>query len=236
VKGSRSRNRSSLITSSQHQVHPRLEEVVKRHLETTWRGDMHQPSVEAFRKLVEMIGDDNQKQIIFDSGCGTGETTRDIARVFPECLVIGIDRSEKRLGRLCGGDWPTETNLWSENNAIWVRAELTTFWRIALAANWRLHKHFVLYPNPYPKPGQLKRRWHAHPVFPVLLALGGQLDLRSNWLLYMQEFAEAVNLATGSNPDITTMGESNISSPFEEKYRRSDHQLYRLRFDLGSGY
>jgi tRNA (guanine-N7-)-methyltransferase len=233
LKDSSSKNRSSVITSSQNDIHPRLDEVVKRHLKTTWRGGLHQPSVAVFHLLEQILGAADKAAIIFDSGCGTGESTRNIARFFPHCLVIGIDRSEKRLGRLCGDNWPTDSDLWRENNAIWVRAELATFWRLALTANWRLYKHFLLYPNPYPKPGQLKRRWHAHPVFPVLLELGGELELRSNWLIYMNEFSRALNIASGLSAQVTATGESEVSSPFEKKYRLRGQELHKLNIELG---
>lgn len=170
---------------------------------------------------------------MLDSGCGTGTSTRTLAAMHPDCLVIGIDRSLSRLSRLGQSAFP-----FRQDNAIWVQAELASFWRLALEAGWRLHHHYLLYPNPWPKPGQLQRRWHAHPVFPRILALGGVLELRSNWRIYAEEFRQALLLA---RPGMEIRLESAVSeqdwegieTPFGLKYARSGHRLYRLVHDLG---
>ena len=43
---------------------------------------------------------------------------------------------------------------------------------------WLTDHHLLLYPNPYPKPRQRGRRWHFHASLPLLLALGGSLEVR----------------------------------------------------------
>src|SRR5699024_12751153 len=55
------------------------------------------------------------------------------------------------------------------------------------AAGWRLEKHYVLYPNPWPKAAHLGRRWHGHPAWRELLLLRGEMVCRSNWRLYLDE-------------------------------------------------
>ena len=70
-------------------------------------------------------------------------------------------------------------------NLILMRADLNDFYRLAADAGWRLARHFILYPNPWPKSVHLKRRWHGAPVFPYMLRLGGVMELRSNWKLYL---------------------------------------------------
>lgn len=48
-----------------------------------------------------------------------------------------------------------------------------------------------------PKIGHLSRRWHGHPVFPAMLELGGVLECRSNWKIYvLNEFCFAVERLT----------------------------------------
>jgi tRNA G46 methylase TrmB len=61
-------------------------------------------------------------------------------------------------------------------NAILLRAELSDlFTLISSKSDWIIHSHYLLYPNPYPKSKHLQRRWHGHPIFPVILALGKHL-------------------------------------------------------------
>jgi len=183
---------------------------------------MHPPSCRAFDDLhpiVEAAG----RPLVLDSGCGTGESTRILARSFPDHLVIGVDKSESRLARLAAKQFP-----WREGNAVWVRADLTTFWRLATQARLVLDRHYLLYPNPWPKPGQLQRRWHAHPVFPELLGLGGRLEMRTNWRVYADEFAFVLFRLQSRvvEPDVLEPGEP--LTPFERKYRDSGHVLYSV--------
>lgn len=201
---------------------------MRKHLSIPWRAPLHWPSQEAFAALRRLVGPEiTTRELIFDSGCGAGEATRQMARAFPGALVIGIDRSEKRLCRTGHQSFPAR-----EGNIVWVRAELSSFWRMAAAAGWRLARHYLLYPNPSPKPGQVLRRWHAHPVFPELLALGGMIELRSNWKVYVEEFALALAAAGLPTPRLERLQDVELVSRFEQKYRASGHALYRLQVAL----
>ena len=224
-----SRQQSKPVHSSQNAVHPKLEQTLRRHLSTTWREPLHPPTVAAFEALSEM-GPRPGARLVLDSGCGTGESTRLIARAHPDCLVIGIDKSLARLSRLGSVSLP-----YREGNALWLRAELASFWRLALGAGWRLESHYLLYPNPWPKSGQLYRRWHGHPVFPDLLRLGGRLEMRSNWRVYAEEFAAAATLALGKPVTPVLLTATEITTPFERKYRASGHPLYSVAVSCDGG-
>ena len=83
-----------------------------------------------------------------------------------------------------------------KGNVKLVRADLVDFWALVYRDKyWQIHSNYLLYPNPYPKSQHLKRRWHGHPVFPILLGLGGNLIVRSNWNIYCEEFLDAVKTA-----------------------------------------
>ena len=79
-----------------------------------------------------------------------------------------------------GGENEGAISLHLNSNAILIRAELSDFFTlVAFQSDWIVHSHYLLYPNPYPKGKHLKRRWHGHPIFPVMLALG-QSNLKSD--------------------------------------------------------
>ena len=101
-------------------------------------------------------------------------------------------------------------------------------------AGLRLARHYVLYPNPWPKIGHLGRRWHAHPVFPWIPRLGGVLECRSNWLVYIEEFALALEVAIGRPVAWEAFSAEVPLTPFERKYRDSGQTLYRLGVDLSA--
>ena len=75
-----------------------------------------------------------------------------------------------------------------------MNADAPAFWQLATLAEWQLHKHYFLMPNPYPNSRHLCRRWHAHPSFPLVPLLGGDIEVRSNWLSYLTEFAQAAEV------------------------------------------
>jgi tRNA G46 methylase TrmB len=213
------------VASAQDAAHEHLEKVVRSHLVRPWRAPLHRPTLVAFEQLTRLAGAElATRPLVLDSGCGSGECTREIAAAWPEAIVLGIDRSAHRLARTGHRAFPAR-----EGNLVWVRAELASFWRLALERRWRLARHYLLYPNPYPKRAQLRKRWHGHPVFPVLLALGGALEMRSNWRVYVEEFAQALACATGHAANWERLVVSRPISGFERKYLASGHELYRLR-------
>lgn len=216
---------SRQVSTSQRGVHPKLGAVLEKRRQRPWLQPLHVPSIAAFAALQRIVGP-AEHGLVLDSGCGTGESTRAIARALPDCLVVGVDKSAARLARTGARVFPHR-----EGNTIWLRADLPTFWRLALEAGWHLRRHYLLYPNPWPKPGQLLRRWHAHPVFPSLLALGGRLEMRCNWDLYAQEFALAAGFFLGRKIVVSAPGDPVPISPFERKYAASGHALYSVVAD-----
>jgi tRNA G46 methylase TrmB len=142
-----------------------------------------------------------------------------LAQRHPRHLVIGIDRSAQRLQRHAAG---------SADNYLLLQAECEPLWQQLAAGNWRVDYHYLLYPNPWPKSRHLQRRIHGHPGFRDLLALGGRVELRSNWQLYVEEFGVAMHLA-GVRGLVRQLPEAPALTRFEDKYRRSGQALWRYQ-------
>lgn len=137
--------------------------------------------------------------------------------------VLGIDKSADRLSR--HGDV-------SLSNYRLVRADVNDFWRLLAEQGITVARHCLFYPNPYPKSSQLRKRWHGSPAFPSLIALGGSLEVRSNWRIYLEEFAIALQTA-GFASTITDLDEASTPiSRFEAKYRASAQPLHALTATL----
>jgi tRNA (guanine-N7-)-methyltransferase len=214
---------SGLVSSKQRGIHPHLEKSVQRHLQTTWAQPFHTPTLEAFHQLKREGVFTADVPFILDSGCGTGNSTRQLAEKFPQHIVIGADRSRTRLAKS-----RVSSNLCRHGNLVLIRAELATLWRLLLNDGHLPEKHFLLYPNPWPKPGHLLRRWHAHPVFPQLLSLGGEIEMRCNWEVYALEFARAVSFASGVDVPVKKIQPDTGMTPFERKYMEREQALYAV--------
>lgn len=179
-------------------------------------------TTEAFEEALVFVNNFNRKSgekpdVILDSGCGTGRSTLLLGERFPNSIVLGIDRSLSRLERnflFRGVERSDEKDGMDEErhdlqlkesspmtqevpafrNVLLIRAELTDFWRCCLNAGWNIQRHYLLYPNPYPKISRVKNRWYAHPSFPIILMLGGDLIVRSNWKQYLDEFQSSLEI------------------------------------------
>lgn len=213
---------SSSIESAQTGIHDKLIELVLKHRDAEYRKPIASWNADAYRQAMSRW--DGHSPIVLDAGCGVGWSTLQLGREYPDHFVIGVDQSEDRLGR--------GKPLTQPDNVQFVRADLVDFWRLLANDSIRLARHYLLYPNPWPKIGHLSRRWHGHPVFPVVPSLGGVLECRSNWWIYAQELAAALTLLKGGVVQPEPWEVAQALTPFERKYRDSGQSLYRLVLDL----
>eukprot|EP01041_Mallomonas_annulata_P004062 gene4059-8077_t len=235
--------------------HPRTSEFAIKHCETFGTFvDNHVVSrhtVEAFSLAQSFVdefynGTSIDKPVILDSGCGVGMSTTMLAKKYPKIPIIGIDKSIVRLQKNKNFEDPKDFSSPEDftpptlRNMLLLRAELVDFWWLcAEQSDWTVHSHYILYPNPYPKAQHLSRRWHGHPIFPVLLGLGGRVVIRSNWPVYCREFMQATqsvvdekNLLPGLENPINMSFTAYTPDPpmthFERKYQNADVPVYQL--------
>ncbi len=217
-------SRTYSIETTQTGPHEDLEALVRRYQSSTYQRPIPPKQQAVFHEIAQLVSK-NPAPLILDSGCGTGLSTHCLAERFPEHLVIGVDKSDDRLTR--------STTL--ADNARLFRADLIDLWRLIAEADWTISLHTIFYPNPWPKHTQLKRRFHAHPVFSACLNLAPRLLIRSDWKIYLEEF----EIATHSlNPQqVTEITPITIESPltrFEEKYKATGRPVYQLSIgDIG---
>lgn len=217
---------SSPITSAQAGIHEQLQSLVTKHAQSEFRKPVMPYNRDAFEASMAAWRAAGCPPLIFDAGCGVGLSTRHLACMHPGHFVIGVDQSTDRLARNTAWEGSLPTNF------ICVRADLVDFWRLMREASIRPDKHFILYPNPWPKIGHIARRWHGHAVFPTIVALGGTIECRSNWRIYIDEFAAALSLLSGNDVRAEPFLASHPITPFEKKYTDSGHGLWRCRTDL----
>ena len=216
------RSTSREITSNQSAVHERLVEVVLRHQQQLFLKPVADHTRQAFDVVAARLLSASDAGLIMDSCCGTGYSSRQLAAEYPEHWVIGLDRSAHRLSKQSA-----ESQNAMPENLLLVQADCVDFWRLAVEEGWQLQRHYLLYPNPYPKAAQLKKRWHGHPAFNDLIRLGGLLEVRSNWEIYIQEFALALETAGQKNTRQEAWNPASPLTLFERKYQQSSQALYR---------
>jgi len=194
-----------------------LAETVLKHASVPWRKPVADRSRRDFDAVAAKVAS-WPGPLILDTGCGTGMSTGVLAQKHPDCLVIGVDKSEFRLDK---------HRSEGRENALLVRFDLEDFWLLAYEAGWQFQQQHFLYPNPWPKPEHRLRRWPFHPVFPVALGCGGSWELRTNWHIYAKEFAVAYGLLTGLESEPEAWHPTEPETLFEKKYGESGHQLWR---------
>lgn len=208
------------ITTAQNTVHPRLTAVVKKHLTHPYR----RPPVPFMRACFAEIYEAHQdRPVILDTGCGRGHSTRLLAQKYPDHWVLGLDKSLQRLNHLADP---------LPENARLYRVELVDFWLLAQAQGWHFEQVYLFYPNPWPKAMHLQRRWHAHAVFPAILETARHFELRTNWSVYAEEFAQACVLAGRGVAGPTALGlsaDSAFVSAFERKYVLTGQPVYQVQ-------
>ncbi len=202
---------------------------------------------DAFDSILELIGS-NPAPIVLDSGCGTGMSTELLGKLYPDHVVIGVDRSFSRLSKTKSlgvnsfvmdceeKDDGCEEDAQSveeskrpiceqlSTNTFLVRAELVDFWRCCQKQDdWTITHHYLLYPNPYPTHTRLTQRWYAHPSFPLILQLrSDSIIIRSNWEGYLKEFARSVEIAHEHYDKINS--EKNPARPYLKSARQGPTQ------------
>jgi tRNA G46 methylase TrmB len=215
---------SKAVTSSQQGIHENLATCIEKHLKHPWQAPIKQHNTLPFENLKAKWDQNTYDSLILDHGCGTALSTERLASLYPESLVVGIDQSAHRIDKA--------PNL--PENALVLQANTEDMVRLILKAQLPVALQCFFYPNPYPKPKHLQRRWHGHPVFPKIVELCDKIWLRTNWEIYAREMASGLNQL---NPYFKAG--SKVFEPdepmtrFEMKYQTSGHKLFEVRVGLG---
>lgn len=241
---------SRRIDSNQEGKHPDLQELVTKLASSEWKGPMHPPTLGAFEKVQVLLEKWKTEETpwILDSGCGVGASTYQLSQQFPDHQILGVDRSEVRLSKTSGDHQDPLFQLKDETDISrihYLRAELSDFWRLILKHNLLPDRHFILYPNPYPKKIHLKKRFHGSISLQDILRISPKLELRSNWPIYLEEFCEAAGICAQELDNLTSeviktfthgklkilnLTPQNCMTHFEKKYCLSEQELFQLQF------
>ena len=214
---------SRSVLSNQTGIHESLSDLVDKYLLTKSMKPIQSHTQQASDAALAWLNN-WQGALIFDSCCGVGLSTSKLAERFPDARIIGIDKSEQRVGKHSHHAIDSTATV---SNYLIVRADVIDFWRLAVTHGLTLTAHYLLYPNPYPKKHQVQKRWHGSPAFLDIMRLGGTLQIRSNWLLYLEECAFVLN-KLGKQSSLMPVNDDQPLTLFEKKYQASGQVCYQL--------
>lgn len=197
---------------------PDLVPIVQKHAGTIYRKPIAAHQTQAL-ELARAFIKQQEKPIILDSGCGTGMSSTLLAKLYPGHCVLGFDKSKARLSRL---NYPLPPNC------LIIRADLIDMWRLLALQKWPISNHFLFFPNPWPKLSQIKRRFHAHPVFSTMAALAPHFEMRTNWRVYAEECALALK-TLGHSVNIKKKSDASYMTLFEKKYVASGCEIFIVK-------
>ncbi|WP_412971895.1 tRNA (guanine(46)-N(7))-methyltransferase TrmB [Glaciecola sp. MF2-115] len=216
------------ITTNQTGIHEDLVDIVNKYKHSQFKKPIAQHTQESFDAAVEWLGN-WQGDVIIDACCGVGESSLVLSQRYPNAKIIGVDKSVARLDK--HSHYKQQAKQSVDDNVRVFQADLNDFWRLMAeqvkVAKWNISKQCVFYPNPYPKKAQVQKRWHASPSFIALLACSKNIEVRSNWLVYLQEFQLALELQ-GVKSEIAEVSGEPIT-PFERKYTESGQTCWELQ-------
>lgn len=209
------------INTEQKHCYKNLATVVLKHNRTVYKPVISIQQRQVFAEASRWLAERSQP-IILDSGCGRGMSSHFLAKKFPSHSIIALDKSSHRLSH-CTDSCP--------DNLLFVQANCEDFWYLAVEENWLIDRHYILYPNPWPKAKHFKRRFHGHPIFPRVLKLGGEIILRSNWRIYLEEFRQAAQLLGVNQSSLCHYRGQQAITHFEQKYWDTQTPTYECRLN-----
>jgi tRNA (guanine-N7-)-methyltransferase len=211
---------SKKVLSNQSHPHENLLSILKKHKTLPYQRPYTQNK--QISALIDKLKSNPNLRLVLDSGCGTGASSYNLANIYPNHVIIGIDKSGHRLNK--------EKNLHNRktNNVILINAYCEDVWLLLAHENIYCDHHYLLYPNPWPKKKHIMRRWHAHPIFPTLLNISKYITMRTNWDIYAEEFKSSLEFYN-QKPSVSEIKSPQAtSSPFETKYIASKHRIIQI--------
>ncbi len=207
------------VVSNQSEPHPDLSSLHDKHRQHPYTKPVSPSQREAFETAYRIWQSMGEPSTLLDIGCGTGESSRQLAMANPRHLVLGIDQSGHRLSRAQRHQNPP--------NLLYVRARAEEFWLQMFRTTWTAAGMSFFYPNPWPKKKHVMRRWHAHPIWPHLCTWCPAMILRTNWPLYAQEWVLTLTWMGVDTRQKVIRPEHPLTA-FERKYHESGHTLVEV--------
>ncbi len=168
------------------------------------------------------------QDIILELACGKAEYANELAKKYPDKIVIAIDIQGERLWH--GAKQAQDNNI---NNILFLRAQIKNieqyFKPNSVAEIW------ITFPDPFPRKSQIKKRLTS----PRFLKIYKNI-LKPNNLLHLKTDDEklynySIKSIQDFNGKIISKQQDSLldtQSYFEKKHLANNKKIYYLRFSL----
>jgi len=127
----------------------------------------------------------SKRPIDLEIGCGVGLHPIRYGQAHPERRLIAIEHTSEKFGKFARR-LRRHPDI---QNVVPIHADAIS-WVCHQIPERSLDRIFLLYPNPYPMPRDLNKRWHAMPFMDFLLRrlkIGSVLIMATNESFYADE-------------------------------------------------
>ncbi len=159
-------------------------------------------------------------------GCGVGMHPIRYAMAHPDRTLFAIEHTVERFQSF----QRRYENHKRPENLIPVHADAVE-WVTHFVPAASVQRFFILYPNPWPRPGDERRRWYRLPFFGRLLETlvpGGEVLLATNLEDYAQGAARWFTEAWGLQVEVTP-ATGPARTHFERKYLERGEKCWNTR-------
>jgi tRNA (guanine-N7-)-methyltransferase len=178
----------------------------------------------------------NSNPLILELGCGKGEYTVNLARLFPDKNFIGIDYKGNRIWR--GAKTATEENI---SNVAFLRIQIENL--LNHFAENEISEIWITFPDPQPQVSREKKRLTSPrflSMYKIVLKPGGPIHLKTDSDLLHQYTLEKI-AGLKLNLDIRTEDlyhsdfadeVLSIKTYYEKKYLANNKNINYLKFNF----
>ncbi|MDP3467184.1 MAG: tRNA (guanosine(46)-N7)-methyltransferase TrmB [Daejeonella sp.] len=178
----------------------------------------------------------NNNPLILELGCGKGEYTVNLARLYPEINFIGIDYKGNRIWR--GAKTAIEEDI---SNVAFLRIQIENL--LDYFSENEVAEIWITFPDPQPQISREKKRLTSGrflDMYRIVLQKGGPVHLKTDSdLLYIFTVSKIKELGMNTLINTDDLYKSpfadhilSIKTYYEKKYLANDKNINYLKFSF----
>ena len=172
----------------------------------------------------ELFGD---KKVVFEIGCGSGESTVGFAKANPDTIIIAIEVHRPSISHLV--ETAHKEGLTNIKVAYSDGVQVLRDW----VQDKSLTAIFAFFPDPWPKKRHFKRRIIQERFLSEIAAKlkpGGYLHIATDWVPYAEWISEVFSKSSLFSGGVIARPDSRPLTRFEGQGISKDHAVNDFRY------